>query len=199
MGYGSLHDLIENERAHKETGINLKDEINNVDISLACRRFPSIVLGNSPLVELYDENVCCSDVQSALAAQICQEFRSSSGAEKWNSPDRLSETWPSLCPSPTLSNIDSSLLRKESSSTMPFSSDPQTVGTVEKSDVVVTLEGSPANTGLESQNNAEPVELILDKSISFIPGLQKRHCRQLENCGFHTVGFSVLSATAFQV
>ena len=199
MGYNSLHDLIENERAQKDSGINLKDEMNNVDISLACRRFPSIILGNSPLVELYDENVCCSDVQSVLAAQICEEILSSSDAEKWDGPDRLSETWSSLCPSPTLSNINASLLRKESSSTMPFSSQPQTVGTKEKSDVLVTLEGSPANMGLESQNNAEPVELILDKSISFIPGLQKRHCRQLENCGFHTVGFSVLSAATFHV
>ncbi|CBI26906.3 unnamed protein product, partial [Vitis vinifera] len=168
MGYDSLHDLIENERVQKESDMNLKDEINNVDISLACRKFPSIILGNSPPVELYDENKCHSDVRSLLAAQICEEFLSSSGAEKWDGPDRFSETWPSLCP--TLPNINASLLRKE-----------------KKSDVLVTVEGPPANMVLESQNNAEPVELILDKSISFIPGLQKRHCRQLENCGFHTL------------
>lgn len=185
MGYDSLHDLIENERVQKESDMNLKDEINNVDISLACRKFPSIILGNSPPVELYDENKCHSDVRSLLAAQICEEFLSSSGAEKWDGPDRFSETWPSLCP--TLPNINASLLRKESSSTLPVSSQPLTMETKEKSDVLVTVEGPPANMVLESQNNAEPVELILDKSISFIPGLQKRHCRQLENCGFHTL------------
>ncbi|XP_034683646.1 ATP-dependent DNA helicase homolog RECG, chloroplastic isoform X3 [Vitis riparia] len=185
MGYDSLHDLIENERVQKESDMNLKDEINNVDISLACRKFPSIILGNSPPVELYDENVCHSDVRSLLAAQICEEFLSSSGAEKWDGPDRFSETWPSLCP--TLPNINASLLRKESSSTLPVSSQPLTMETKEKSDVLVTVEGPPANMVLESQNNVEPVELILDKSISFIPGLQKRHCRQLENCGFHTL------------
>nr|XP_009607409.2 ATP-dependent DNA helicase homolog RECG, chloroplastic-like isoform X3 [Nicotiana tomentosiformis] len=31
------------------------------------------------------------------------------------------------------------------------------------------------------------VEVMLDQSISFIPGLSKRHSRQLENCGFHTL------------
>ncbi|KAJ9708397.1 hypothetical protein PVL29_000441 [Vitis rotundifolia] len=185
MGYDSLHDLIENERVQKESDMNLKDEINNVDISLACRKFPSIILGNSPPVELYDENVCYSDVRSLLAAQICEEFLSGSGAEKWDGPDRFSETWPSLCP--TLPNINASLLRKESSSSLPVSSQPLTMETKEKSDVLVTVEGPPANMVLESQNNAEPVELILDKSISFIQGLQKRHCRQLENCGFHTL------------
>ncbi|XP_010657389.1 ATP-dependent DNA helicase homolog RECG, chloroplastic isoform X3 [Vitis vinifera] len=153
--------------------------------SCLIRKFPSIILGNSPPVELYDENKCHSDVRSLLAAQICEEFLSSSGAEKWDGPDRFSETWPSLCP--TLPNINASLLRKESSSTLPVSSQPLTMETKEKSDVLVTVEGPPANMVLESQNNAEPVELILDKSISFIPGLQKRHCRQLENCGFHTL------------
>ncbi|RVX12603.1 ATP-dependent DNA helicase-like RECG, chloroplastic [Vitis vinifera] len=154
MGYDSLHDLIENERVQKESDMNLKDEINNVDISLACRKFPSIILGNSPPVELYDENKCHSDVRSLLAAQICEEFLSSSGAEKWDGPDRFSETWPSLCP--TLPNINASLLRKESSSTLPVSSQPLTMETKEKSDVLVTVEGPPANMVLESQNNAEP-------------------------------------------
>ncbi|RVW17044.1 ATP-dependent DNA helicase-like RECG, chloroplastic [Vitis vinifera] len=143
MGYDSLHDLIENERVQKESDMNLKDEINNVDISLACRKFPSIILGNSPPVELYDENKCHSDVRSLLAAQICEEFLSSSGAEKWDGPDRFSETWPSLCP--TLPNINASLLRKESSSTLPVSSQPLTMETKEKSDVLVTVEGPPAN------------------------------------------------------
>ncbi|XP_009783194.1 ATP-dependent DNA helicase homolog RECG, chloroplastic isoform X2 [Nicotiana sylvestris] len=31
------------------------------------------------------------------------------------------------------------------------------------------------------------VEVMLDQSISFIPGLSKRNSRQLENCGFHTL------------
>lgn len=195
MGYSSLHGQIENERVLQGSDTNSEDEINNVDISLACRKFPSIILGNSPPVKLYEENVSSGNVKSLLVAQICEEFLSSSGAEKWNGPDRFSETWPSLCP--TLPNTNASLLKKENSSTLPFSSRPPAVEIKEKPDVLVTLEKSPANRVLESLNNAEPVELILDKSISTITGLQKRHCRQLENCGFHTVGFSLLSFTAF--
>uniref|UniRef100_A0A5B7BBQ5 DNA 3'-5' helicase n=1 Tax=Davidia involucrata TaxID=16924 RepID=A0A5B7BBQ5_DAVIN len=182
MGYDGLHDLIENERAQKESSINLKDAVDDFDVTLACKRFPSIILGQSPLVELYDGTACCSEKSSLLAAQICKGFLPSPLGAEWVDPDSLSETWPSLFPS--LPNMNSSLLKEERSYSSPLSIQSSTLETEVKSDPQVIKDETFTQADLQ---NADSVDLILDKAISCTPGLSKRQCRQLENCGFHTL------------
>ena len=60
---------------------------------------------------------------------------------------------------------------------------------VKKSYQPVPTEESSKKVSLESQKDAVSVQLSLDSSISCIHGISKKRCHQLENCGFHTVGF----------
>ncbi|XP_057482226.1 ATP-dependent DNA helicase homolog RECG, chloroplastic isoform X1 [Actinidia eriantha] len=163
----------------------LKGAVRNFDVSLACKRFPSIIFGYSPPVELYDEASCCSGKNGLLESEICEGHLSSSVGAKWVNPDTLCETWPSLYPS--LPNGSSSLFNEESSHPSPLSSQPLNFETETKSDLRVTVEDSSTIDALEGKQSVASVELILDKSISCIPGLSKRQFHQLENCGFHTL------------
>ncbi|KAF5727807.1 hypothetical protein HS088_TW22G01504 [Tripterygium wilfordii] len=61
MHCDGFHDLIANKRAGKQYGPSFKAAIDGYDASLARRKCPSIILGSSPLVALYDENPVCSE------------------------------------------------------------------------------------------------------------------------------------------
>jgi ATP-dependent DNA helicase RecG len=182
MEYDGLHDLVDNERAKKRSCMNLKGAKDEFNDSLAYKRFPSIILGSSPQVELYDETACCSELSRVLAPQNCEGFLPNSiGAEL--DQESSSETWPSM--SAALLSVTPSSLKEDSYETLP--SQPVALETIEKSNSSVTVKESSIKVGPESPLNAAPIELFLDRSINCIPGLSKRHCRQLENCGFHTV------------
>ncbi|KAK1577879.1 hypothetical protein Q3G72_025617 [Acer saccharum] len=159
MRYDRFDDFNVNKRAEKQSGMNLKDAMNDVDVPLACKLFPSIILGSSPPVELYDETQLNSDIRSLLAAQSCEEFRPNYMGEKWVDLDSACETKTSLH-SP-LPDASSSIVREEND----FDS----------------------SLGLESQSDVASFELLLDRCVSCVPGLSKRLCRQLENYGFHTL------------
>ncbi|KAK2635364.1 hypothetical protein Ddye_030156 [Dipteronia dyeriana] len=159
MRYDSFDDFNVNKRAEKQSGMNLKDAMNDVDVPLACKLFPSIILGSSPPVELYDETQLNSDIRSLLEAQSCEEFHPNSIGEKWVDLDTACETKPSLH-SP-LPDASSSIVREEND----FDS----------------------SLGPEPQSDVASFELLLDRCVSCVPGLNKRLCRQLENYGFHTL------------
>ncbi|KAK8526259.1 hypothetical protein V6N12_020737 [Hibiscus sabdariffa] len=237
MGYNGLHDLFENERPDEQPDRNLKDATDDFDLSLVCKRFPSITLGSSPPVELYDEATSSSRIRALLAAQ---GFLSNSMDEKWVGPNDLSETWPSFYQ--PLSETGSSVVAEESadlyqsswSTTLESegkSDHPHTVEenkeeldqssrsmtlesegksdhplTVEenteeldlssrsmtlefegKSNQLVTEEESSSKVGVEPQLDMATFDFFLDRSISCIPGLSKRHSHQLEECGFFTL------------
>ncbi|ONI31679.1 hypothetical protein PRUPE_1G325100 [Prunus persica] len=80
MGYDSLHNLIENERAEKQSGMYVKDAVDEFDVSLACRRFPSIILSSSPRVELYDGTTSFTE-RMLLETQSCEGFLSDTMGE----------------------------------------------------------------------------------------------------------------------
>lgn len=171
-----MDDSIDNELCGKCNGEN-----DNFDISLACKRFPSISLGFSPPVELYDGETCSMD-GGLLASQIYQQFLANSSEPKLVDPDSLYETWTSLCPGSEdgnsssvkdYSHSESPTLKQEARHNLEFHVD----------------EPFSTTTVLETQDTSASVQEILDRSISCIPGLTKRQCNQLENCGFHTVGF----------
>ncbi|KAM4097339.1 hypothetical protein ACJW30_08G174000 [Castanea mollissima] len=183
MDYDSLHDSIDNGSAKKQTGMNLNDAMDEVDVSLACKKFPSIILGRSPKVELYNETAHCSEMSKPLAAQNCEGFVHNLIDAEWVQ-DSSSETWP-LSPSNHLIVTTSS--KGEKDSHKPLSPRPMALETVEKSDDLVSGEESSNKVGPESPVNAASIESFLNNSINCIPGLSKKHCGQLDNCGFHTL------------
>lgn len=180
MGYDSLPDLIENDRAEKQSA---KDAMDNFDASLVRKRFPSIILGSSPELELYDGTTNFCETRSLLATQSHEYFLSNSmGKEQ----ERVSvnETWHSKNSTfPSVKTYSS----EDSANTLPVSEQPMPLITEKQSNQLVTSEEI---IRLEPQTDAASFELFLDKSISCIPGLRKKHLNQLENCGFHTVGFA---------
>ncbi|BFG17200.1 hypothetical protein CerSpe_034740 [Prunus speciosa] len=80
MGYDSLHNLIVNERAEKQSGMYVKDAVDEFDVSMACRRFPSIILSSSPRVELYDGTTSFTE-RMLLETQSCEGFLSDTMGE----------------------------------------------------------------------------------------------------------------------
>ncbi|XP_031268917.1 ATP-dependent DNA helicase homolog RECG, chloroplastic isoform X2 [Pistacia vera] len=211
MGYNGFNDLIENGGGEKQSAKNLKDAMDDFDVSLACKRFPSITLGNSPPLELYDETKCSSEMSNLLAAQSA--FLRVSMGENWDIDlDSFSEAWPSLCPGPP--NVISSIVGEENSINLPLSSQSMPLKIEENSNIPVTVEESSSSfhpsrwsmplkieensnipvtveesssSKLQTPPSAAPVELWLERWISCVPGLSKRLRGQLENCGLHTL------------
>ncbi|XP_039065426.1 ATP-dependent DNA helicase homolog RECG, chloroplastic-like isoform X3 [Hibiscus syriacus] len=209
MGYNGLHDLFENERPDEQPDRNLRDATDDFDLSLACKRFPSITLGSSPRVELYDEATSSSRIRALLEAQ---GFLSNSMDEKWVDPNDLSETWPSFYqPLPeTGSSVVveessdlyqsscSATLESEGKSDHPLtveedkeeldqSSWSMTLGFEGKSNHLITEEESSSKVGIQPQLDMTTFDFFLDRSVSCIPGLSKRQSHQLEECGFFTL------------
>ncbi|KAJ6771874.1 FANCONI ANEMIA GROUP M FANCM FAMILY MEMBER, partial [Salix koriyanagi] len=197
MDYDGFHDLIKNETAEKQFRGNAKDDF---DVPLACKRFPSIVLGSFPPVELYDE----SEINSLLAAKILEGFLPNVVSVTCVDPDTLHEQLAS----PHTENVNSSMpnevrdessyilsefreentslskeIKEENFHSLPLYSPDMTLETVEKIGPKIGMEEYATNVEPESQVNVA----YLDKSISCLPGLSTRQRRQLENCGFYTL------------
>ncbi|XP_010527779.1 PREDICTED: ATP-dependent DNA helicase homolog RECG, chloroplastic isoform X2 [Tarenaya hassleriana] len=175
MEYDGMDDFIEKGNFDKKYDEQLK-----TDAALACKRFPSIVLGDSPPVELYDDNVSFPKSRSILNSPANNGFLPSSMHVGWIDPADLSEPLSSLCPE--LDNVDD---QEEKSTGSPLAGQaviPEAVAISDDSDYVITSieECELQHTGLAS-------EFFLDSSISFIPRLSKRNYNQLESCGFHTM------------
>lgn len=182
-------DLIGNERGEKSE-MNLRD-VDELDISLVCRRFPSIILGSAPHVDLYDGTTSYPEMMNILATKDFEQYFSDP-SEARLVQNTLSEAWPSM--HANHSNVKSSTLREGESYTCPSSPHSLFSTYEEKLDHQVALEDSLEKVGLQSQVELTPNGLFLDKSVSCLPGLSKRNCRQLENCGFHTVSSQTLWA-----
>ncbi|KAJ6899133.1 ATP-dependent DNA helicase [Populus alba x Populus x berolinensis] len=200
MDYDGFHDLIENETAAKQFRGNAKDDTDDFDVSLACKTFPSIVLGSSPPVELYDE----SEINSLLAAKILEGFLPNAMGVKCVDPDTLHEQLAS----PHTENVNSSMpkelrcessyilsefreentytskeIKEENFHSLPLYSPDMTLEIEEKIVPKIGMEEYTTKVEPESQVNVA----YLDKPISCLPGLSTRQRRQLENCGFYTL------------
>lgn len=180
MGYDDIPDL--NERTEKQSAMSFKDGI-DFDVSLACTRFPSIVVGSSPPVSLYDGTTDFCDMTNLLATEGYEDFLAHSIGEE-QTHNSLHETWDSL--DPTVSSVQTSSPREPNSHMLPLTPQPNTLVTEEKFSQPVTVDDS---VWLVSQIDETSIEPFLDGTVSCIPGLRKRHCHQLEDSGFHTVCF----------
>lgn len=172
MGYNSLHDLIENEQNQNDTSI--MHGLDDFDLSMACKKFPSIHLGSSPLVELYEDEKC----ENVLPTSKCA---------KWIDPNTLCERLSTLYPSLQAVDVEPTSVREENSTTSPLYLPSTPLENEGTSNFQEYLKEKCVEEGPKSKQTDALFELILDKSISCIPGLSKRQYTQLENCGFHTL------------
>lgn len=162
IGY-KQHDVI-SDGSKEEFDMNFDDVV-----SLVCKKFPSITMGTSPAVELYDGTSSWSENRGIVAG-------------KWVDPVQPYESWPSLY-SDLLDAKPSSFV-ENCSHTLPSS--PEHVVLESDRDMVMVEECS-SDLDLKSQNSATLVELFLDKSVSCISGLSKKQCHMLEKCGLYTL------------
>ncbi|KAL3510597.1 hypothetical protein ACH5RR_029998 [Cinchona calisaya] len=180
LGYNGMDDLIDNELCEKRNGGN-----DYFDVSLACKRFPSISLGFSPPVELYDGAMCSSTDEGLLASQIYQQLLANSSQAKLVDLDSLYETWTSLCPGSEDGN--SSSLSEEFDTSHTHSQSPTLEPEARHNLELRADDPICCPTVLETEDPSSSMQAILDRPISCIPGLTKRQCNQLESCGFHTL------------
>lgn len=171
----NIPDLIENGSGEMKSKMNLEDSVDDFDISLIQKRFPSITLGSAPQVDLYDGTTSNSEATIISATEgFEQNFYDSSEARQVQ--NTLSEaSWPF-----DRSSVTFSASRKDDS--FPLTS--QSEETLDE----VTREDSQNKVGLQSQSNLTLNELSLDKSVDCLLGLTKRQYQLLDNCGLHTVG-----------
>lgn len=180
----NIPDLIGNGRGEMKSKMNLKDALDDLDISLICKRFPSITLGSAPQVDLYDGAASYSETTNISATEDFEKYFYDS-SEARQGQNTLSEAQPSLYVDH--SSVTSSALRKDDSFPCPLT--PHSLSSLNKEKLdQVTREDSQKKVGLQSQSNLTLNELFLDKSVNYLPGLSKRQYQQLDNCGFHTVG-----------
>ncbi|KAJ4843387.1 hypothetical protein Tsubulata_013284 [Turnera subulata] len=182
MGYDGAHDFIEDEKSGKQRGGNRKGVAGDFDASWASMKFPSIILGSSPPVDLYAESAY--GLEEKIVSSVVE----------WVGPDAIGEQWPS---GDALPNINSSVsletrdgvpgegitfpLKETKEHTHNFPSNSEKI--LETGHKVGHTEETSTKVGLEAQ----PYSAYLDSSINCIPKLTKRQCSQLEDCGFHTV------------
>ncbi|XP_072959822.1 ATP-dependent DNA helicase homolog RECG1, chloroplastic/mitochondrial isoform X1 [Typha angustifolia] len=158
MGYSNIRDLIEQERTQRGSEIDSIGMLDDVDFSVTRARFPCIKLGDSSVVELYDEISCTKSNENNLSPESCTNYNS----------DRLVAAWQFLGHSFT--NLKPLVSTEESSSTTDF-----------------YYEEVASSKETNYKSPVTPDEPVLDKPVRCIPGTTSRQCRQLEDSGFHTV------------
>ncbi|KAL2904727.1 ATP-dependent DNA helicase-like protein RECG chloroplastic [Bienertia sinuspersici] len=158
-------------------GYNNLDDLAAFDVSVTRKKFPSIIVGSSPILELYNNSLGHSKVKTYSPALSCEEFQPDG---KWMIPETLAEISPSL--DSGLPDINS--LNEEACLQSPIQFQD---GVKDQHSEFLVSKDSLASVVLE---NDKLCQVILDKPISSIEGLSKRHSRQLEDCDFHTVGIA---------
>ncbi|KAF4364599.1 hypothetical protein F8388_015290 [Cannabis sativa] len=166
MGYDDIHDYKDGR---------------DFDVSLACKKFPSIIVGSSPPVILYNGTTDFCNMRNILATEGYEEFLSESIGEE-QTQNSLHEMRDSL--DPTETSVQTELPREPSSYMLPSSPQPITLVTEEILNQPVAVEEF---IWLDSQIDVASTEPLLDQTINCIPGLKKRHCHKLEDSGFHTL------------
>lgn len=176
LGYSNLDGLV-NGINHAESGLGLDGKRKILDVSSTCKKFPSITVGSSPLVELYNDSPWYSQIKTYSPELSCEEFQPILTDGKSMIPDTLTDSFSSL----NSGLPDTSSSSEVASLPSPIQSQD---GLEDHQSGFSAFEASLPPWVLENEKSCQ---LILDKPISFIEGLSKRHSRQLEDCDFHTL------------
>ncbi|KAF5180186.1 Atp-dependent dna helicase recg [Thalictrum thalictroides] len=180
MGYESVQDLVENERAHSQHfGSDFKDILDEFAFSLAQQRFPSIIIGSSSPILLYDEVASKSEGKNHILSHVRLPV-----GEEILDIERISKAGPSL-DSPIVANP--SFFEEKIDNLLPIS--PQCIASQNEEATVPNPveEDSSLTSAHNLEQKATMIELILDKPLNNVPGISSKHRLQLENCGFHTL------------
>ncbi|XP_042033793.1 ATP-dependent DNA helicase homolog RECG, chloroplastic-like [Salvia splendens] len=197
IGYNGLVGLIGNNISREKFRETLKAGSAEFDVTLTCKKFPSISLGCFPTVELYDGPAYDTQATESLVPQVHEGCIPSHIDANLLDPNFIYQNLEMLYAE--VSNINRNQIVEDDFSKSTADSQPldhETQLTANKLQIVEVTE--PINTlqltvdepcisaGSETQLPAVSVAEILDESISCI-GLSKRQCSQLENCGFYTL------------
>ncbi|CAL1356151.1 unnamed protein product [Linum trigynum] len=197
MDYDGYRDLIGEENANKIFGRDLRNAVDDFDISFACRRFPSLVIGSSAPIELYGETTHSSVIESLLASTDHKGFIPTAMDTKWLDPVNPFEQLPSVQNLPDLHSSNSEELLDENSSTTSEGNEEFGEGLnslpsfVEKSDLENEEMSSDVVIGgvLAAKKSSQLKQngSSLDASLNCVLGVTTRQCHQLENYGFYTL------------
>ncbi|KAF8750149.1 hypothetical protein HU200_012397 [Digitaria exilis] len=169
MGYSNAQDLVEQQRARRESATELISVFKEIDFPEISAKFPCIKIGDASPIELYED---CTDMkckEAVLSENLTNFIRDSGGNleiayEFPNGSHLLSQT-------PTTAD-DISISEESSLVAEYISQEP-----------AVDMEARPESSSDAITSDSS----ILDKSIRCLPGTTSRQYRLLEDGGFHTV------------
>jgi ATP-dependent DNA helicase RecG len=196
MGYSNTQDLVEQQRARRESATELIKVFKEIDFSEISAKFPCIKIGDASPIELYDDPTSIKCKETVLSENLTSFFQDS-GGDLESTYEFPKESHPL---SQTLTNGDDQSITEESSLTIQHisheaqtrmnaddlsPSEDNSLSTQHSSqEPAVDREASP---GSSSSDAMAPDNSILDKSIRCLPGTTSRQYRLLEEGGFHTV------------
>ncbi|CAN6478735.1 unnamed protein product [Victoria cruziana] len=190
MGYDSLHDFMEHEK------VLCEHSCDSSDISLACSRFSSIMLGSTSFIDLYGEFPSLSYKSNLFSAESCDKCLPRLESENMIGTENSDKAWD-LFDNSVSSVTASSLNHKEAHAFPSVAQVPAqcvdkipewvcTSSVVEDTEKDIT-ESVTLLDARDRSENCEAVVNIIDKPINFMPGISTRHSHQLEKYGFHTI------------
>jgi len=169
MGYCNAQDLVEQQRAHRESATELISIFKEIDFPEISAKFPCIKIGDASPIELYEDstNMTC---KGTVLSENLTNFIRGSGGNLETAYEFPNECHP-LRQTPTTTD-DASSTEESSLMAHHISQEP-----------AVGKEACPESLpdATTSDNS------MLDKSIRCLPGTTSRQYRQLEEGGFHTV------------
>lgn len=122
-------DCIENGQYNNQSNSVPSDPDDDCNVSIACKKFPSIILGSSPPIELFDDSACYPDIASFLAAKSGENFLLNSTCEEWVQ-DSLDGTLSSLysdLPDVGKSSVSEEYTLNAGSSLLPMNTETGTI------------------------------------------------------------------------
>ncbi|XP_071702127.1 ATP-dependent DNA helicase homolog RECG1, chloroplastic/mitochondrial [Rutidosis leptorrhynchoides] len=171
------------------------EEKDDFDASLARKQFPSIMIGQSIAVELYDGVSDGPEKSSSdFTGKMCNDHLATKVVDPdmlYDSLGKISKDFNSFSSYEFVSIKDQSTTGSTSSlsilqSGISSSKEEKSQNKV-KSESKWSGDDSSNKVALSGQLHSGPFEPVLDKSISCVSTLSKKQCSQLENCGLHTI------------
>ena len=169
MGYSNAQDLVEQQRARRESATELISIFKEIDFPEISAKFPCIKIGDASPIELYEDSTNMTCKGTVLSENLTNFIRGSGG--NLETAYKFPNECHPLRQTPTTSD-DASSTEESSLMAHHISQEP-----------AVGKEACPESLpdATTSDNS------MLDKSIRCLPGTTSRQYRQLEEGGFHTV------------
>lgn len=182
MGYNSIKDLIEEEKAQKGSYRDTGGIVENIELTSAQSRFPCIHLGDSSAVVLYDE-VAHQDLVNPLISGGYNLHYSVRG--NWIDVNKIGEALQSI--GGPISNIGSPAAGDSTPHPLLYYSQEESLESEPKSDAQMNAKKSSTAGCIDFSDSSLSNEPTLDKTVRCLPNTTSRQCRQLEDGGLHTV------------